>query len=112
MRLGVEKTDRPSVGLAPIAMESIAGLRECEEAEEGCALRTRDASIALLTESETVSGIGPPDLCTVNKVSTTLPPFPFLRAPGVSLPPALESHNLSDDLHPTPLFGGDAVRAL
>ena len=36
--MGVEKTDRPSVGLAPIAMESIAGLRECEEAEEGCAL--------------------------------------------------------------------------
>ena len=50
-------------------MESIAGLRECEEAEPGCAIRTRDASIALLTESETVSGIGPPDLCTVNKVS-------------------------------------------
>ena len=112
--MGVEKTDRPSVGLAPIAMESIAGLRECEEAEEGCALRTRDASIALLTESETVSGIGPPDLCTVNKVSTALP------RPALSLPPSArclapartESHNLSDDLQPTPLFGGDAVRAL
>ena len=62
-------------------MESIAGLRECEEAEIGCALRSRDAAIALLTEAETVSGIGPPDLCTVNKVSLTSAPSRHLAVP-------------------------------
>ena len=52
-------------------MESIVGLKECEEAEKGCALRARDASVALLGESETVSGIGPPDMCILDKASTS-----------------------------------------
>ena len=56
---------------AGVGMESIAGTRECEEAEEGCALRTRDASVAILSESEKVSGLGPPDMCIVNKTSTS-----------------------------------------
>ena len=52
-------------------MESIAGIKECEEAEEGCALRTRDASVSILSESQSVSGIGPPDMCIVSKTSTS-----------------------------------------
>ncbi|QDZ21775.1 Chs5p-Arf1p-binding protein [Chloropicon primus] len=62
-------------------MESIASLRELEEAELGCALRTRDASLALLTEADNgsgISGIGPPDLCTVDKTSSSSSTLSYL----------------------------------
>ncbi len=50
-------------------METIAGVKECEEAEVGAALRARDGAVSILSER---AGIGPPDLCVVSKESTSL----------------------------------------